>query len=83
MCQDKDGSKGRVLTCMLPAIRLRDTRSGILADLQTCTFIEKNPNRKTLLKLRISNRKLLIETGRYNNIPRSDRLCTSYLWVQC
>ena len=36
----------------------------------------KNPNRKTLVKLRISNHKLLIETGRYNNIPRSDRLCT-------
>ena len=29
-----------------------------------------------LVKLRISNHKLLIETGRYNNIPRSDRLCT-------
>ena len=36
----------------------------------------KNPNRKTLVKLRISNHKLLIETGRYNNVPRSDRLCT-------
>ena len=35
----------------------------------------KNPNRKTLVKLRISNHKLLIETERYN-IPRSDRLCT-------
>ena len=28
------------------------------------------------MKLRISNHKLLIETGRYNNVPRSDRLCT-------
>ena len=39
----------------------------------------KNPNRKTLVKLKIrtiSNHKLLIETGRYNNISRSDRLCT-------
>ena len=39
-------------------------------------FTRKNPNRKTLVKLRISNHKLRIETGRYNNIPRSDRLCT-------
>ena len=34
------------------------------------------PDRKTLVKLRISNHKLLIETGRYNNISRSDRRCT-------
>ena len=30
----------------------------------------KNPSRKTLVKLRISNHKLRIETGRYDNIPR-------------
>ena len=35
----------------------------------------KNPNRKTLVKLRISNHKLNIETGRYNKISRCDRIC--------
>ena len=36
----------------------------------------KNLNRKTLVKLRISNHKPLIKTGRYINFSRSDRLCT-------
>ena len=31
MCQDKDRSKGRMLTCY--------TRSGIFADLQTCSWL--------------------------------------------
>ena len=35
----------------------------------------RNPLRKTLLKLRISCHKLRIETGRYDNIPRNERLC--------
>ena len=35
----------------------------------------KNPSRKTLVKLRISSHKLRIETGRYDNIPRDERLC--------
>ena len=35
----------------------------------------KNPNRKTLVKLRISNHKLNIETGRYDNISRCNRIC--------
>ena len=35
----------------------------------------KNPNRKTLMKLRISNHKLNIETGRYGKISRCDRIC--------
>ena len=35
----------------------------------------KNPNWKTLVKLRISNHKLNIETGRYNKISRCDRIC--------
>ena len=35
----------------------------------------KNPSRKTLVKLRISSHKLRIETGRYDNIPREERLC--------
>ena len=35
----------------------------------------KNPNRKTLVKLRISNHKLNIETGRYYKISRCDRIC--------
>ena len=35
----------------------------------------KNANRKTLVKLRISNHKLNIETGRYDKISRCDRIC--------
>ena len=35
----------------------------------------KNPNRKTLVKLRISNHKLNIETGRYDKISKCDRIC--------
>ena len=35
----------------------------------------KNPSRKTLVKLRISSHKLRIETGKYDNIPRDERLC--------
>ena len=35
----------------------------------------KNPNTKTLVKLRISNHKLNIETGRYDNISRCNRIC--------
>ena len=36
----------------------------------------KNPSRKTLMILRISSHKLRIETGRYVNIPRDERLCS-------
>ena len=35
----------------------------------------KNPNRKTFVKLRISNHKLNIETGRYDKISRCHRIC--------
>ena len=35
----------------------------------------KNASRKALVKLRISSHKLLIETGRYDNIPRNERAC--------
>ena len=35
----------------------------------------KNPNRKTLVKLRISNHKLNIQTGRYDKSLRCDRIC--------
>ena len=35
----------------------------------------KRNNRKELVKLRIGNHKLLIETGRYDQIPRDNRLC--------
>ena len=38
----------------------------------------KNPNRKTLVKLRISNHKLNIETGRYDKISRCHRICPVY-----
>ena len=36
----------------------------------------KNPSRKSLEKLRISSHKLRIETGRYDKIPRDERLCS-------
>ena len=36
---------------------------------------KKNPKRKTLEKLRISNNKLNIETRKYDNISRCDRIC--------
>ena len=35
----------------------------------------KNPNRKTLVKLRLSNHKLNIKTVRYDKILRCDRIC--------
>ena len=35
----------------------------------------KNPNRKTLVKPRLSNHKLHIETGRYEKILRCNRIC--------
>ena len=35
----------------------------------------RNPSRKALVKLRISSHKLRIETGRYDKIPREERLC--------
>ena len=35
-----------------------------------------NPSMKTLVKLRTSSHKLRIETGRYDNIPRDERLCS-------
>ena len=47
-------------------------------DLYYLDVTRKNPNRKTLVKLRISNHKLNIETGRYGNlkISRCDRICS-------
>ena len=35
-------------------------------------------NGKELVKLRIGNDKLLIETGRYDQIPRDNRLCPTW-----
>ena len=35
----------------------------------------KDPNRKMLVKLRLSDHKLNIETGRYDKISRCDRIC--------
>ena len=36
----------------------------------------KNPSTKSPVKLRISSHKLRIETGRYDKIPRDERLCS-------
>ena len=38
-------------------------------------LIRNSANRKDLVKIRISNHKLMIETGRYNQTSRNDRLC--------
>ena len=38
---------------------------------------KKITNRKSLVKLRIGNHKLIIESGRYDQIPRENRLCPS------
>ena len=35
----------------------------------------RTSERRALTKLRISNRKLMIELGRYNQISRDDRIC--------
>ena len=40
-------------------------------------FTRKLNGRKELVKLRIGNHKLMIETGRYDQISRFDRLCPS------
>ena len=36
----------------------------------------KNPSRKALVKFRISSHQLRIETGRYEKIPRNERICS-------
>ena len=38
-------------------------------------LIRNSANRKDLVKIRISNHKLMIETGRYNQTFRNDRFC--------
>ena len=38
-------------------------------------LIRNSANRKDLVKIRISNHKLMIETGRYNQTSRNDRFC--------
>ena len=49
----------------------------LLTNMFMCRYIKGySPNRKALVKLRISNHKLRIETGRYDKIYRCDRLCT-------
>lgn len=40
-------------------------------------FTRKLNGRKELVKLRIGNHKVMIETGRYDNISRFERLCPS------
>ncbi|CAB4043043.1 Hypothetical predicted protein [Paramuricea clavata] len=39
------------------------------------TTITNSNQRKHLTQLRLSNHKLMIELGRYENIPREDRIC--------
>ena len=42
---------------------------------QYLVLTRKNPSRKALVRFRISNHQLRIETGRYENIPRNERIC--------
>ena len=41
-------------------------------------LLEKNRNRETLVKLRTSDDKLNVETGRYDKISRFNRICSVY-----
>ena len=36
----------------------------------------KNPSRKALVKIRISSHQLRIKTGRYEKIPRNEKICS-------
>ena len=38
-------------------------------------LIRNSANRKDLVKIRLSNHKLMIKTGRYNQTSRNDRFC--------
>ena len=38
-------------------------------------WTRKNPSRKALVRFRISSHQLRIETGRYEKIPRNERIC--------
>ena len=40
-------------------------------------FTRKITNRKALVKLLIGNHELMMESGRYDQIPRENRLCPS------
>jgi len=42
---------------------------------ETYLLIKNFENRRAITKLRTSSHKLEIETGRYNNIPRDQRIC--------
>ena len=58
-------------------MRKRQTRREFhLPSLFTRTTTRKNPSRKSLVRLRISSHELWIETGRYDKIPRDERLCS-------
>ena len=39
-------------------------------------MVKNIDQRKTLTRFRVSNHNLMIEHGRYQNIPRDERLCT-------
>ena len=63
-----------------PSIHERKLRSGRNYDMcwgptRVLDLTRKLNNRKESVKLRIGNHKLLIETGRYDQIPRDNRLC--------
>ena len=47
-------------------------------DFKISSYLDLTSNstkRKDLMKIRINNHKLMIETGRYNQTPHNDRFC--------
>ena len=51
--------------------QLKDTYS-----FETYLNIENDQHRKSISQIRLSSHRLAIETGRWQNIPRENRLCT-------
>ena len=47
----------------------------IFAKYSPCLFRSRTSERRVLTKLRISNHKVIIELGRYNQVSRDNRLC--------
>lgn len=60
---------------MSPSLQLYKEIKDSFEQSRYITLIDNIKYRNILSKLRMSSHKLAIETGRHNNIPRSDRKC--------